>query len=156
MALGIPPNKLYSYTLIRSVYLSDNTGLIDIFKRYLPIPGVDVFKGDNIPAVVAEKQAVIEQSIQLWRERTPQLNLNEMTNHVVKIQRQLRSKLRYQEEIRRIAARDAWKHLIQQTSPKRVIRDANRPYRPRCADQQLAKRVMVLAQQVRCSLPLNT
>ena len=98
--------------------------------------------------MVAEKQAVIEQSIQLWRERTPQLNLNEMTNHVVKIQRQLRSTLRYQEEIRRIAARGAWKHLIQQSSPERVIRDANRPYRPRCADQQFAKRVMVLAQQV--------
>jgi hypothetical protein len=72
-----------------------------------------------------------------------------MTDKVVKIQRQVRSKLRHQEEIRRITSRDEWAYVIKKTSPERVIQDANTPYRPRCADQQLAKRIMVVAQQVR-------
>ena len=150
---GIPPDGLYSNTLIRSVYLSENLALIEIFKQNLPIPGVDVFKGDEVPTVVTEKQAAIEKYIQKLRESRELrglrvLSLDEMTDKAVKIQRQVRSKLRHREEIRRIASREDWADEIEKTSPEKVIQDANKPYRPRC-DKQLAKRIMVAAQQVR-------
>ncbi|MFI4919439.1 MAG: hypothetical protein ACHP65_07775 [Legionellales bacterium] len=147
---GIPPKELYSYTLIRSVYLSENPALIDIFKRYLPIPGVDVFKGYAIPTMVTDNKAAIEKSIQALRgARAPRLSLDEITVNVVKMQRQVRSKLRHQEEIKRIASREEWAYVIKKTSPERVIQDANTPHRPRCADRLLAKRIMVAAQQIR-------
>lgn len=146
---GIPPEGLYSLELIRSVYLSENQALIDIFKQLLPIPGVDVFKGYEIPAVVTHHKTKIETSIQALQHGKPALSLDKVTDHVVKIQRQVRAKRRYQEEIRRLASRNEWKDLTQKTSPEKVIHDANTPYRPRCSDKALAKRIMVAAQQVR-------
>ena len=146
---GIPPDELYSFRLIRSIYLSENPALIDIFKRYLPIPGVDVFKGYDIPTVVADNNVVIEQSIQALRERTPSLSLDKITNNVIKIQRQMRSKLRYQEEIRRIAFREEWAYINEKITPQKAIQDADTPYCPKCTDKLLAERIMVAARHVR-------
>jgi hypothetical protein len=145
---GIPPEVLYAPELIRTVYLSGNAALIDIFKKYLPIPSVDVFKGYDIPTVVAENKTKIELSIRTLQDNWPTLSLDEITDKVVKIQRVMRSQLRYREEIRRIASREAWKDVIK-TSPEKLIGDANKPYRPRCENQALARRIMSIAQQIR-------
>ena len=146
---GIPPSELYSQSVIRAVYLSENKELIDIFKRHLPLPSPYVFKDDTIPPMILEKNAAIEQSINAIQQRSPHLSLDELTDKIVMIQRRLRSKLRYQEELKRIASRPIWKSFLKDSSPEQCIHDANTPYRPRCADQVLAARIMAAAQKVR-------
>lgn len=75
-------------------------------------------------------------------------SLKQTTDKVIKIQRVMHSKLRYQEEIKRIVSRSEWQRLVKETSPEKLIRDANKPYRPRCRSSALARRIMILAQQV--------
>lgn len=148
--LGMPPGELYSHLLIRSIYLSGNQELIDIFCRYLPIPSADIFEGYEVPHVVSDKKNVVVQSVKDFQQRNQDqgLSLDEITDNVVDIQRTIRSNLRYDEEINRIADRKRWKFLTEKVSPEELIQDANTPYRPKC-EPQLARRIMELAQKVR-------
>lgn len=147
--MGVPPNELYSRTLIRQVYLSDNPALIDIFKRHLPPPHLDVFAGHAIPTTIAALHEAKEQSTQAILTRTPSFTLDDLTKKALTIQRHFRSTLRYKEEIRRISSRPEWRHTMETSSAKKLIDDANQPYRPRCAHAGLARRIMTQVQHVR-------
>lgn len=61
----------------------------------------------------------------------------------------MRAKLRYNEEVRRISAGKVWEELLHTNSAERLIQNASMPYLPKCNNKELAKRIMVTAQQVR-------
>ena len=93
----------YYPRLIQTIYLSNNQPLIDLFKKYYPIPRKDFFQNETeIPHDIAMREKLKENSIQNLQTINPHKSFQEITNDIIKIQRAYRAHARYQSEVLRI------------------------------------------------------
>lgn len=149
-----------SSELIRQVYLLEDIPLSKLFQKHFPMPSVTLFEGGPIPEMIQKRDALIQETLK-------KIDINAIESFVVKMQRKLRMKKRYKEEINRIAQRD--EHYLTshhkttekfepsdkdtQTPSKihqwasELMQDANRPYKPKC-DPVLSKRILSAAKNV--------
>lgn len=143
---GLPSKELHSPKLIRSIYLSKDERLISLFKKYLPAPKAELFQ-DEMPEGIRQKALERDKSIQGILKRND-ISVDELTNKVLPLQRLFRSRLRKKEELLRIESK--YKNYIKwkRTSAEQIVNDINKPYIPKCADRNLARRIMIAAQQV--------
>lgn len=132
---------IYSRRLIRSVYLSNNAALIDIFARNLPFPSLDIFRGYPIPEIVMEKHKEVANTLLRFQ------NNPKVVEQVIKSQRIWRNKQRMREEKARIENRSEWRDLPKSPAED-LIREASTIYMPKCANERLAQRIIKVAKGI--------
>lgn len=128
-------------TFIRNVYLSENDKLIQFFMSILPIPKNELFYGYEPPGFIAKKE--LEQTESILRNILSE-------ESIIKMQRRVRSKIRFQEEVKRITGvvSYGW-HSEEKIDVASLLKDANTPYRPKGCDAKLADRIMQTATKIK-------
>lgn len=137
------PHSLIDPTLIRNIYLTNCQPLIDIFKKYLPIPPASIFTSSNAPAFILEQKQQKRACIMQLVERHP--DHTALEKKIIMLQRITRSRTYYQQELKRLATR------FRQENEKMAIdylKAANVPYRPYRCNGFLATRIVSLAGKV--------
>lgn len=129
--------------LIKLIYLSQDQGLIDLFKECLPIPPLNVFDIEHQPPFLVEMEKKKQASVIEFMSFD-----NDLERKVINWQRQLRSNLRQKSEIARISKLYFNDSAISKELAAQAIKDANTPYRPKCRPEQ-ADRILQAAKQVK-------
>lgn len=126
--------------LICQVYQLNDEPLSDLFQTYFPIPSSQLFQGQTIPNRIKKREAAILATMK-------KVDIESLTPFIIKIQRRIRMKRRYREEVNRIAQRDEFYLRSHRLSVDSLLKQANKPYQPQC-NPELAKRIMVAAKKV--------
>lgn len=139
--------------LICLVYQSEDDNLIKLFKKYASTPPTHLFKGTVPRAILHRDEAVLETM--------SKMDISAVEPHVIKMQRLVRMRNRYSEEVNRLSEierirqknarnrrpeNDRTPEQMRQAA-KALIQDANVPYKPKC-DAKLAARIMAAAKKV--------
>lgn len=148
-----------SRELICQVYQRNDESLTRLFQKYFPTPPARLFGTAPAPDVIQKRDIAVVKTME-------KLNLKTLEPAIIKAQRRRRMKNRHQEEVNRVAQRDA-RHLkfhhmskeefaasAEDDSPAQIhqraeelLQDANTPYRPKC-ELALAERIMATARKV--------
>ena len=131
--------------LIRKIYLSKNNTLIHFFMKQLPVPHANLFRGYELPTLILDRECKSTQSILKFLKTNP--NIKEA--QLIKIQRKMREKLRYKDEIIRI--NHFYKKYVTACGMPidSLMKDANTPYFPKGCDTHLANRIVNVAKSVK-------
>jgi hypothetical protein len=132
--------------LVRQIYQLEDMPLTHLFQKHFPLPPARLFGEGPVPDVIQK------------RERTVLETMKRTTLHpwiepcMIKVQRCIRMKKRHQEEVNRILQRAGY-HINYAPSAQirqwaeALLRDANKPYQPKCAPA-LSARIMAAAKKV--------
>ena len=149
-----------SNEFIRQIYQLENIPLTTLFQRHFPMPPARLFEKDRVPKVIQKHDAEVLKTM----EKIP---LKTLEPFIIKWQRSIRMKRRYQEEINRIAQRHEFYLMSHHMSTEEIedyekdnqpppqlhqwaeelLQDANTPYKPKC-DPALSDRIMAAARKV--------
>ncbi len=133
----------FDKNIIKQVYLSGSKEILEVYKKYFPVPPITLFELDNQPLTIAENECKKMKSVTNFIS----LNVNDsnLEKKIMLIQRHVRSQIRKRSEVERIS-----KLYFEGDKDKAIksIINANTPYRPRKCSPELAARIMNAAQQV--------
>jgi hypothetical protein len=133
--------------LIKSVYVSDDNHLIQLFQMYLPVPPLFIFDSANQPEILVQRESEKAHALTAFQQRNAQDPLLE--KKVLYLQRAIRSVIRRASEIGRIGKRYFPISSSADAHALRMIEDANTPYYPKQCDPKLAVRIKNAASQVK-------
>jgi|GEM_PF-1882783 len=122
--------------IIRNAYRSGDQDIIQLFKKYLPRPSVDLFERDGglTPDCIIEEAHQAATTIKTLTQAQGRETLERST---IAIQRRVRGSQRSKKELRRVMKIEQ----CDENEAKLRIRSGNRPYIPRYKDRNLALRI---------------
>lgn len=158
------PNVIADGLIVRSVYLSGDNELIELFERLLPRPPASLFPEDRIPESIKKRELEAAETIQNVIERNDG-DIKKVEVAATKIQRAFRGKKRRKEEPELIKnahkeelkwiAKDRRKAEGRKVTLNEVTNqfienaNVNTPYRPKCDDYpELADRLLEAAKNI--------
>ena len=134
--MGILRCPLADGVIVRNVYRSGGKDLIQLFGKYLPKPGVDLFEHDGgpIPDSIAQEAKKAEATINTLAQKHGMETLERCT---IAMQRRVRGHQRRIKELLRVMEVEG----CDKNEAKKRILAGNRPYMPKCKDRNLAERI---------------
>jgi len=133
--------------IVRNVYRSGDKDLIQLFRTYLPKPGVDLFErdGGSVPDFIVEEARKADATINTLAQIH---GIETLERYAIAIQRKVRARQRREREFLRVMEQEAaerdhakWAQLVAKKMAGWHIRSGNRPYMPKCEDRALAERI---------------
>ncbi|MFI4919841.1 MAG: hypothetical protein ACHP65_09830 [Legionellales bacterium] len=147
------PLEMAQPTFIQNLFATADEPLISLFMKYLPAPKQYVFDALAMPACITAETSTAQQAIKKVLQKN-NMDLPNVEEKIIKIQRSFRLKRRMREEMNRIAniylyCSDMCVMTEEQRlkRTKQMIRQATLPYTPQC-DGILASRISHIAQKI--------
>lgn len=147
----MPVPGMTDNSLIKHIYLSDDTKLIQFIQKYSQLPPTRLFDPKNIPTCVSDHDntvmASIKNHIGSQHERLELIEKSTIT-----IQRHFRYQHRLKEESHRIKKQYLGHSFFRRNATwaninsKKIMHNANRPYVPETPNKKLVTRIMTLTQ----------
>jgi hypothetical protein len=150
--LAMLPTEIANAAFIRKIYSLNDENLSHLFLKYLPAPRASLFKGQEIPEIIAKKEQAAKQTLSILKDH----DLAFVEHYIVKLQRKFRAHQRHQENLQRLPNRypsKFWnKHKTNSDGDAKkfaegLLNNANKPYQPQC-ELGLSKRIMEAAQKL--------
>jgi hypothetical protein len=129
--------------IVRNVYRSGDKDLVQLFRKYLPKPDVDLFKrdGGSIPDSIAEEAKEADATIETLTQKHGKETLERCT---ITMQRRVRGRQKSKRELLRVMNIEE----CDENEAKKRILDGNTLYMPKCKDRNLAKRIFNAAKRI--------
>ncbi|AUH72562.1 hypothetical protein [Legionella sainthelensi] len=149
------PLDIANAQFMRRLYSLRDENLNNLFLKYFPRPRANVFKWQNTPEIILKQEQDSTKTI-INLLKSNKNDLSYVENTVVKIQRNIRARIRKEENLHRLPYhyRTLWQKSDKSTSSaegqvfaKKLLADANTPYHPRC-EEKLAIRIMEAAKKI--------
>jgi len=129
-----------SRELIRQVYLSGDSSLIELFSKHVPVPPARLFEENSVPESIKVHEQQVEETIK-------KVALKTLEPFILKAQRHIRGTRRQREELHRIKMVHARGLDYYKLTAEKLMQDANTPYEPQCG-LKLRERIMDAAKKV--------
>lgn len=145
--------------LIKNIYLSGDPNLIKLFMNNpttkLPIPGIELFEGGPIPAVIQKRHDEAQSATAAFKKRLPYGEA-----WAIHLQREARGRQRQRKEKSRLAKLPLYRQIEEgETSRRRTeteiqeevhkaLVDSNTPYIPKRCSREFAKTLVEAANKV--------
>ncbi len=147
--IGIHNFELFNPKLIMSIYLSNNSILIQMIQKYIKmIPTEELFVGHTIPPCIrAHTDSVIATVVKISRypffqSVKPDEVLAQIECNTIKLQREYRQQKRKREQALRVKCAGF------SPSIEATVNATNQPYLPQGCSSNLAERIMLSASKV--------
>lgn len=142
-------HKIWDKHLIKSVYLSKCSELVQLIYDELPIPSLSLFDQNNQPALLIERESQRESLLSAFKARNAQDN--QVEDKIIYVQRHIRACIRQKSEIERIG--DLYFASCEKNEKMQramdLIQDANTPYKPQKCCPELANRIVQAASKLK-------
>lgn len=137
--------------IIKTVYLSNDKTLLDLFKTYVPVPRPEVFNPELLPEMIAVQEKLEIDVLLVFLSKMPANEMEIVIAKIKTIQRYVRKKIRIKGERNALIL----KHNRSLSDERDVMMTkdslmaASRPYIPSECSRELARKIYIASGKIK-------